>query len=284
MNFENKKWFWVAVGVGLSLALGVFLLLVNVVKVGATGDHQNGEVNICHRTASHDNPYVQNSPNKNGNVSGHDNHNGPIWYPGIQGQWGDIIPSFFYWYNPPGPLDWAIGFYPGQNWNNEGQEILRNDCEIPEEPEVTPIPSEDPTPTPSEEPKQESSTPPTFAGSSTEAPQCPDGSTSQPVQGAVVERHGTGADVRFDITQGDGAVIYYKEVGQENWTHSILREEVKKYTTDNHVNYPVGGLDPNLGYTFGIQQTQGCGGGQIVTAVIIDGPASQLFYLSSYEW
>ncbi len=76
------------------------------------------KVEICHATASHQNPYVSNEPNKSGDVSGHDGHDGPIWYPGIDVVWGDIIPPFYY----------VGGYYPGQNWTTEGQAIHANDC------------------------------------------------------------------------------------------------------------------------------------------------------------
>lgn len=81
----------------------------------------NPDIEICHATGSNSNPYIVNSPSKSGDVSGHDNHDGPIWFPGIVVTWGDIIP----------PFDYLGGYYDGQNWNTEGQAIYNNKCKIP---------------------------------------------------------------------------------------------------------------------------------------------------------
>jgi len=78
-------------------------------------------IDICHATGSNTNPYVTNSPAKSGDVSGHDDHNGPIWFLGIDVEWGDIIP----------PFDYPGGHYDGQNWDATGQEIYRIGCNIP---------------------------------------------------------------------------------------------------------------------------------------------------------
>jgi hypothetical protein len=84
------------------------------------------KVEICHATGSQQNPYVVNEPDASGDVSGHDDHDGPIWFPGIEEEWGDIIPPFTY----------DGGTYPGHNWDAWGQLIYANDCNIPEEPEI----------------------------------------------------------------------------------------------------------------------------------------------------
>ena len=113
-------------------------------------------ITICHATASNSNPYITQNPAKNGNVSGHDGHNGPVWFDGIEDDWGDIIPSFYY--------DDGEGLYPGKNWDEWGMAIWENDCEIPElngddgeecdegqifDPETEEcVPEESPTPTP----------------------------------------------------------------------------------------------------------------------------------------
>lgn len=78
------------------------------------------KVTICHATDSHNNPYGMNQPNKSADVSGHDGHTGPIWYFGIDGKWGDIIP----------PFDYIGGSYPGKNWTTEGQAIWQNGCNL----------------------------------------------------------------------------------------------------------------------------------------------------------
>lgn len=89
-------------------------------------DEVVAKVEICHSTGSHQNPYVINEPDASGDVSGHDDHDGPIWFLGIEEEWGDIIPPFTY----------EGGFYEGKNWDAWGQLIYANDCSIPEEPDV----------------------------------------------------------------------------------------------------------------------------------------------------
>lgn len=80
------------------------------------------KVTVCHASDSQANPYVTNKPNKSADVSGHDGHNGPIWYSGITTSWGDIIPPFYY----------IGGHYDGKNWTTEGQAIWNNGCSIPQ--------------------------------------------------------------------------------------------------------------------------------------------------------
>jgi hypothetical protein len=79
------------------------------------------DVDICHATGSHENPYVPQSPDATADAGGHDGHNGPIWYFGIVGGWGDIIP----------PFEYDGGSYPGKNYTAEGEAILANNCNIP---------------------------------------------------------------------------------------------------------------------------------------------------------
>lgn len=135
-------------------------------------------------------------------------------------------------------------------------------------------PREEPTPEPG------GGNPPTFAGSSTEAPVCPNGTTTNVVANPHVLRNGSEATVNFFITEGDSANIYYSVVGQPHWGNAVSNV---KPNSDNFVSYTIRDLDPQLGYDFGIQQTRGnCGGGK-VTAVIVDGPQDKLFRLSYYE-
>lgn len=123
------------------------------------------------------------------------------------------------------------------------------------------------------------------SSNTTQTPRCSDGETIQLPANVHVVRHGDGAHVNFFITEGYSANIYYKEVGQNGWTHSVLRDEVVKYKNgDNYVSYPIGGLNPNTGYIFGVEQVKGCGGGKTVTAVVIDGPTNVTFPLSYWEW
>lgn len=83
---------------------------------------------ICHATQSESNPYVQISVPVSG-VDGlgkndHTHHTGPIWYSGAKADgvdWGDII--------PPTP-----GAPNGVNWDQQGQAILANGCNMVETP------------------------------------------------------------------------------------------------------------------------------------------------------
>lgn len=133
-----------------------------------------------------------------------------------------------------------------------------------------------------DEPKEpeQPGTPPTFAGSSTEAPVCPDGNTVNVPANPHVWRAGEKATVNFFITEGDSADVVYKEVNASDWQHAVSN---LKPNADKFVSAEIGGLDPKLGYTFGVRQRIGCGGGQTITAVIIDGPEPQLFQFSYWE-
>jgi hypothetical protein len=79
------------------------------------------KVQICHATNSDNNPYVIETPDANGDVSGHAGHTGPIWNATLKDQhisWGDIIP----------PFDFDGGHFPGLNWDAYGQATFANDC------------------------------------------------------------------------------------------------------------------------------------------------------------
>ena len=89
---------------------------------------------ICHRTASNENPYVKiNVPVSSidgidGNQAGQDDHfgehKGPIWFLGIEIEWGDIIP----------PLE---GVHEGLNWDAYGQATYEDNCTPPAQVVVT---------------------------------------------------------------------------------------------------------------------------------------------------
>ena len=88
------------------------------------------EINICHGTGSQSNPYVFESPAINSSgafagelAAGHNDHVGPLWFPGITVVWGDIIPPYTY-----APANFS---YPGLNWTTAGQAIYNNGCNIP---------------------------------------------------------------------------------------------------------------------------------------------------------
>jgi hypothetical protein len=120
----------------ISLVAGGLLALsaALVATSGAAMATAPDTVKICHATNSNSNPYVVNNPAKDGDVSGHADHTGPIWYDGIDVAWGDIIP----------PFEYDGGSYPGMNWDATGQAIWNNDCEIPD---ASASPSESPSAT-----------------------------------------------------------------------------------------------------------------------------------------
>ena len=122
---------------------------------------------------------------------------------------------------------------------------------------------------------------PTFAGSSTEAPRCTNGDTTQLPANLHVVREGGDATVNFFVTEGDSANIYWRVVGSSEWQNAVA--DVKP-NADRFVGYTIHGLNPDLGYDFGVQQVRGCSGGQLVTAVVVDGPESQTFGMSYWTW
>jgi hypothetical protein len=150
------------------------------------------------------------------------------------------------------------------------------------EPTVTPEPTTTPEPTVTPEPKActENCTP-TFAGSSTEPPVCSDGNTVQLPANLHVIRSGSIAIVNFFVTEGDSANIYWRVVGNSDWQNAV--SDVRP-NSDKYVSYEIKELNPILGYDFGVQQKKGCGGGQLTTAVVIDGPQNNLFRFSYWTW
>ena len=116
---RRKTFAFVAVSVTV---LSLLMTLVGSGVVAAPPD----TVTICHATGSNSNPYVIHNPAKSGDVSGHDGHNGPVWFSGITETWGDIIP----------PFDYEGGSYPGKNWTEAGQAFYNNSCNIPAPPPV----------------------------------------------------------------------------------------------------------------------------------------------------
>jgi hypothetical protein len=106
-------------------ALGALALAtMSLVATGSLASAQSSEdkVTICHATDSDTNPYVVNTPDKTGDVSGHAGHTGPVWNPTLKAQqiqWGDIIP----------PFTFSGGSFPGLNWTAEGMAIYNNGCQ-----------------------------------------------------------------------------------------------------------------------------------------------------------
>ena len=107
------------------------------------------KIDICHATAAHANPYNLINISKSAIINGHDIHDGEV-YPNEP--WGDIIPPFDYNAECPNPSTYTedyceidntcktgekcgppiipAGQYLGKNWNDEGQAIHKNECEI----------------------------------------------------------------------------------------------------------------------------------------------------------
>src|SRR4029453_13125436 len=82
------------------------------------------KVTICHSTGSDSNPYVTNKPDADGDVSGHDRRDGPVWFPGVTVKWGDIIQPFYHDENGDGDASDPGEFYPGKSWTADGMAIF----------------------------------------------------------------------------------------------------------------------------------------------------------------
>ncbi len=96
------------------------------------------QVGICHRTASTSNPYVLQSPAvaNNGDLKGgHLDHTGPVYFVGISGKWGDIIPPYTY-LDPNGVQQ----VFPGYNWDAAGQAIFQHGCSLTPGPSLPVVP------------------------------------------------------------------------------------------------------------------------------------------------
>ena len=130
-----NKWRFAA---GLIFSLGLIFTTTggSILVVSATqgDDHK---VTICHATASHTNPYVEEtvdvaSIDGEGSGDHYAVHQGPIFpLTDSKGNWGDIIP----------PL---AGVHAGLNWTAEGQALLANGCNLA--PVNSPTPQTSPTP------------------------------------------------------------------------------------------------------------------------------------------
>jgi uncharacterized repeat protein (TIGR01451 family) len=104
--------------------------MVGAATTASTGvaSAADGNVTICHQTTSDTNPYVVNAPAKDGNVSGHADHTGPLWNPTLKKakiQWGDIIPPFTYDENG------VTKTFPGLNYDIFGALFIAQGCNIP---------------------------------------------------------------------------------------------------------------------------------------------------------
>jgi hypothetical protein len=128
---------------GKKLAAGLSsTLLILAGFVSANADTPAGtHITICHRTGSASNPYVVISPDVEGVINGHLDHEQTG-----NGLGGDIIPTYTYngvTYSKN--LDGSFGH------NISGRDVLANGCNLPAEkgtPTPTPTPPGGPTPPP----------------------------------------------------------------------------------------------------------------------------------------
>ncbi|MDO8309616.1 MAG: hypothetical protein Q7V58_14840 [Actinomycetota bacterium] len=74
---------------------------------------------LCHATSSSRNPYTIVKINGPKDLPGHSRHTGPMFTPGMDSGWGDVIP--------------AVGDYPGMNNDAFGQALINNGCVYPTE-------------------------------------------------------------------------------------------------------------------------------------------------------
>lgn len=133
--------------------------------------------------------------------------------------------------------------------------------------ELSCVPDTNPTPTPTTAPPSGGpGNPPTFAGSSTEAPQCGIASVPQLPANVHVYRKGDQAVVKWFPTGGDQVHIYYKQVASPDWQYSL---------TQANTGYAVINGLGTLDITFTVQQVNGCSGGASATASpVVDGATS----------
>jgi hypothetical protein len=121
----------------LALGLAAVCVAAFTINTAAQAEEAGFHVTICHRTGSATNPYIEISPDAEGVVSGHLDHD-QIG----NGEGGDIIPVFvLHGVTYSKNLGITIGGVPGAA-------ILANHCQMPT---VTPTPTppmRTPTPTP----------------------------------------------------------------------------------------------------------------------------------------
>jgi hypothetical protein len=140
------------------------------------------------------------------------------------------------------------------------------DCEFPPEPTPTPPPP-----------------PPVTNGGNGEpgAPVCTNGVPAVTPANFHVVRNGSDATINAHIPEGDHVNVYFRENDEVGWTHADRDIPV----TGNYVSHTIHDLDPNVGYTFGLQAANGCAGGEVLLAVVIDPPAyGVIFPFSYWEW
>ena len=145
-----------------SIAIGS-ALLITAAGAGASlafvSAEKPAKVDICHATKSTTNPYNTSQVDTSSvDLNGHINHTGPIYFEGIDGEWGDIIP----------PVPEILP--EGLNWP-EGEATLLNGCKyVAPSPSPTPTPTETPTPTPTPTPTETPTPTPTPTPTETPTP------------------------------------------------------------------------------------------------------------------
>lgn len=92
-----------------------------------------------------------------------------------------------------------------------------------------------------------------------------------------VERNGGSATLRWWPTAGSEVNIYVLDADTN------VRVGSKPDQPNNGVSV-VELLDPNKGYTFELEQKNGCSSGQLVRVGVIDGPSSRIFVSSYWTW
>ena len=131
------------------------------------------------------------------------------------------------------------------------------ECKVPE---PTPTPEPEPTVTPTEAPKSEPEDNTCHTCSAT-APTCGETSPVKVAANPHVYRKGGVAIVKWFPTEGNNVNIYYHENQNPENAHAVR-------DSDNDGYEEIGELG-NLDWTFGIQQSNGCAGGEVVW--VIDG-------------
>ncbi len=126
------------------------------------------------------------------------------------------------------------------------------ECESECEPEVTPTPS--PTPEPC---RENCGTPPTFQGSTTNAPQCPDVAPTKIGANFHIYRKGGDAIAKWFATEGSKVHIYYVNINDLSDVHALRDVTNDGYEDNLH-------LLGNKDWRFGLQQVNGCAAGPIV--------------------
>ena len=119
------------------LFLAVVLGIGSFASTASATQGTEHKVTICHRTKSITNPYVQitvdvasvdgDSGNDHGKGDHLAEHTGPVFDPAVDTHsgdvWGDIIPPLYADGTPDG--------MPSLNWDEAGQAIFNNGCNVP---------------------------------------------------------------------------------------------------------------------------------------------------------